>query len=258
MKNLKTTLALTGLLIGSGSFLDAQTPDPPPAAVPALASSVNLQIVLTTTGDETARGPETKKVHGAKPLTDRLNTRDFIRLLDEQHDLVAGQPNSYDLVAVLVETETENGYRFYLQKKNGNAAPAHILLSPEVLGLTVDATAMRYTEVQNGDTLLSGKGSFLHAVTLNSAGFETQGLAKGNYTVRDVTVDGVTAPLSVPSAMQVNTTGFYVKDAETPEARTYIAETRWVFPAPKPVNLNDYPAPLPEPEPEPEPEPATP
>ena len=240
MKHLNPSLALTGLLIGAASPLLAQS-EPAPA-VPALVAGVNVQIVLTTTGDESTHGPENKKKHSASFEITRMNTKDFVELLDEKYDLVA-QPKDFALIAVLVESETENGYRFYLRNKKKHGTPAYIYLAPEVIGLTVDASAMSYTEVQNGDLLLSGKGRYKHAVTVDSAGFETQGVSKGGYTVKNVTVDDVTEQFNVPSAMQISTTGHYIEHEGTPDARTYIAETRWVFAAHKAVDLNDYPAP---------------
>ncbi len=247
MKTSRHTLALNVLLVALATPLVAQTTEPPPA-VPALESTVNLQIVLTTTGEEKVTGPETARVYSAGYDVSRLNTKAFIELLDEKYDLVT-QPKDYSLVAVAVDTDTETGYRFYLKNRKPNGDPAYVYLSPEVIGLTIDASASKYREVQNGDVLVSGAGGHKHAVTLDSAGFTTQGVARGAYKIRAVTVDGVTARLSVPAAMTVSTTGYYVENAETPEAQTYIAETRWVFTAGKPVDLNDYPLP-PAPEPE--------
>lgn len=247
MKHLNSSLLL-GSLLAAVAPLAAQTTEPAPA-VPALVSNVNVQVVLTTTGDEISRGPDDKKIHSAGFDVTRMNTKSFIELLDEKYDLVA-QPKDFDLIAVLVETETENGYRFYLRNKKKNGTPAYVYLAPGVLGLSIDATASRYTEVQNGETLLSGSGAYKHAVTLDSAGFSTQGIARGAYVLRNITVDGVSAQLSVPGAMHVDTTGYFVENAETPEARTYIAETRWVFTPHKAVDLDDYPAPPAPPAPE--------
>lgn len=238
---LYSTLALAGLFAGAAAPLAAQS-EPAPAAVPALVSTVNLQIVLTTTGEETSRGPETRRVHTAKFDITRLNTKDFIALLDEKYDLVA-QPKDFDLVAVLVESETENGYRFYLRNKKKNGTPAYVYLAPAIIGLTVDASAVSYSDVQNGETLLSSKGSFKHAITLDSAGFETQGIATGKYTTRDVTVEQVTKQLSIPGEIKAATTGHYTEGAGTEDAQTFIAETRWTFTSHKAVDLNDYPAP---------------
>ena len=237
---LSSSLALAGLLTGAAAPLAAQSESTP--AVPALVSTVNLQITLTTTGDETSKGPETRTVHTAGFDVTRLNTKDFIALLDEKYDLV-DQPKDFDLVAVLVESDTATSYRFYLRNKKKNGTPAYVYLSPEVLGLTVDATAVSYTDVQNGDTLLSSKGSFKYAITLDSAGFETQGIATGKYTTRDVTVDGVTSQLTVPGETKATTTGHYTENADTADAQTFIAETRWVFTPYKATDLNDYPAP---------------
>jgi len=240
MKSLPSSLALTSLLVGAIAPLAAQS-EPTPA-VPALVSTVNLQITLTTTGDETSKGPETKKVHTANFDVTRLNTKDFIALLNEKYHLV-DQPKDFDLVAVLVESETTSDYRFYLRNKKKNGTPAYVYLSPEVLDLTVDAAALSYTDVQNGDTLLSSKGSFKYAITLDSAGFETQGIATGKYTTRDVTVEGVTSQLTVPGETKATTSGHYTENGGTADAQTFIAETRWVFTPYKAVDLNDYPAP---------------
>ena len=237
---LTSTLSVAGLLLGAATPRAAQS-EPTPA-VPALVSTVSLQVVLTTTGEETSRGPETRKVHTAGFDITRLNTKDFIALLDEKYDLV-DQPKDFDLVAVLVESETTTSYRFYLRNKKKNGTPAYVYLSPEVIGLTVDASAVSYTDVQNGETLLSSKGSFKYAVTLDSAGFETQGIATGKYTTRDVTVEEVTSQLTVPGETKITTTGHYTENAGTADAQTFIAETRWVFTPYKAVDLNDYPAP---------------
>ncbi len=238
---LYSTLALAGLFAGAAAPLAAQS-EPEPAAVPALVSTVSVQIVLTTTGEETSRGPETRRVHTAGFDITRLNTKDFIALLDEKYDLVA-QPKDFDLVAVLVESETENGYRFYLRNKKKNGTPAYVYLAPEIIGLTVDASAVSYTDVQNGETLLSSKGSFKYAITLDTAGFETQGIATGKSTTRNVTVEEVTRQLTVPGETKATTSGHYTENAGTEDAQTFIAETRWVFTPHKAVDLNDYPAP---------------
>ena len=240
MKNLQRILSLSGLLGALAAPLAAQTE--PPAAVPALESGVNLRITLTTTGEEKVSGPDTEKVYAAGVEVTRLNTKDFIALLDEKYDLV-DQPKDYALVAVLVDTATEDGYRFYLKNIKKNGTPAYVYLAPEVIGFTVNASASKYSEVYNGETLVGGGAKFKHAVTLATAGFSTQGVATGGYKIADVTVEGVTAKLSVPSAMKVGTTGYYTENPGTPEARTYIAETSWTFTAGKRVDLNDLPAP---------------
>lgn len=241
MKNLNSTLFVTGLLSAATAPLFAQS-EPVPPSVPALESGVSLQITLTTTGAEKLSGPDTAKVHTAGFDVTRLNTKDFIALLDEKYDLVA-QPKDFSLVAVLVDTETEDGYRFYLKNTKKNGTPAYVYLAPEIIGLTIDASAGSYREVQNGEALTSGRGKYKHAVTLDTAGFSTQGISSGGYTVRNVTVDEVTSQLEVPSATKVETTGYYVENPGTEDAATYIAETRWTFNAAKAVNLNDYPAP---------------
>ena len=248
-----TSILLAGMLGSFAVSLRAQdaepeTPPPPPPAVPALEAAVNLQITLTATGAEKSSGPVHAKVYAAGFDVTKLNTKEFIERLDAQYDLV-DQPKDFGLVAVRVETATEDGYRFYLKNKKPKAEPAYVYLAPEVLGLTVDATALQYREVQNGDVVLSGNGKYKHAISVDSAGFSTQGVAVGAYKLRDVTVEGVTSRLTVPAAMTAATTGYYIDDAGTPEARTYIAEARGVFTAPKAVDLNDYPAPPPPPPP---------
>ncbi len=250
MKQYRTSWFVTGLLGAAlASPLAAQTTEPSPPAVPALESGIGLQITLTTTGTEKSSGPESAKVYTADFDVTRLNAKDFVALLDEKYDLV-DKPQDYALVAVLVDTETEDGYRFYLKNKKPNGTPAYVYLSPEIIGFTVDASAGKYREVHNGDALKSGNGRYKHAVTVDTAGFETKGVASGGYDIKDITVDGVTAKLSVPSAMKVNTTGFYTENPGTPQAKTYIAETSWTFNAAKKVDLNDYPAPPPPPAPE--------
>lgn len=226
--------------VGAAQAVFAQDAEPPR---PALESKVNLQIVLTTTGAEKTSGPPTARVSGASFEVARMNTRGFVELLNERHELVA-QARDYTLVAVLVETEEESGYRFFLKnvRRNG-AGPAYVYLSPEVMGLTIDASALKYREVQNGETLVSGRGNFKHAVTLDSAGFATRGIATGGYSVRTVRVGDVSATLEVPSAIRATTTGYFVENEDTEAAKTYIAETRWTFTAGKPVDLNRYPAP---------------
>jgi hypothetical protein len=240
MKHLKLTLFLSSLLAGAAAPLAAQ--DAEPAAVPALESGVNLQIVLTTTTDEASSGPAEATVLSADFDITRMNTKAFVELLDEKYDLVE-QPKDFTLVAVLVETETENGYRFYLKNTKKNGTPAYVYLDPEIIGLAIEASASKYREVQNGETLVSGSGKFKHAIALDSAGFSTRGVATGGYKIKNVTVDEVTSQLSVPSAMKFTTSGSFVEGAETPEEKTYIAETRWTFSAGKAVDLNDYPAP---------------
>lgn len=239
-----TSLFLAGMLGSLAVSLRAQDAEPetPPPAVPALEAAVNVQITLTTTGGEKSSGPDHAKVYAAGFDVTKLNTKDFVARLDEQYDLV-DQPKDFSLVAVRVETADEDGYRFYLKNKKPKGAPAYVYLSPEVLGLTVDATALRYREVQNGEELLSGGGQYKHAITVDSAGFSTQGVAAGAYKIKNVTVEGVTSQLTVPSAMTASTTGYYTEHPDTPEARTYIAQARWVFTASKAVDLNDYPAP---------------
>lgn len=241
MKYLNSTLLVTGCMATLAAPLSAQTTEPPPA-VPALESAVNLQITLTTTGDEKTSGPVTETVATAGFDVTRMNTKDFIALLDEKYDLVA-QPKDFALVAVLVDTATEDGYRFYLKNTKKNGTPAYVYLAPEIIGLTINASASKYREVQNGDTLVSGSGTSKHAITLATAGFTTQGVANGGYKVRDVKVDEVTAKLSVPGEINATTTGYYVEGAGTPEAQTFIAEARWHFTPGKAVDLNDYPAP---------------
>lgn len=245
-----TSLFLAGMLGSFAISLRAQDAEPetPPPAVPALESAVNLQITLTATGAEKAAGPAHAKVYSAGFDVTKLNTKAFVERLDAQYDLV-DHPKDFSLVAVRVETETENGYRFYLKNKKPKGTPAYVYLSPEILGLTVDATALRYREVQNGEEILSGGGQYKHAISVDSAGFSTQGVAAGAYRLRDVTVDGVTARLTAPAAMTATTTGYYTDHPDTPEARTYIAQARWVFTAGKAVDLNDYPVPPPAPEP---------
>lgn len=248
MKNLHRILTVTSLLgIAGAASLAAQTTEPPPA-VPALELGINLRITLTTTGDEKETGPVGARVHSADFDVTRMNTKDFVALLNEKYDLVP-QAKDYTLVAVLVDTEAEDGYRFYLKNIKKNGTPAYVYLAPEIIGFTIDASAARYKEVNSGEEVVGGNGKFKHAVTLATAGFTTQGVASGGYKIADVTVEGVTAKLSVPSAMKVWTTGFYVENPETPEAKTFISETAWTFTAGKRVDLNDYPAP-PAPEPE--------
>jgi hypothetical protein len=253
MKQHRISWLLTGAIAAVlASPLAAQTPEPPPA-VPALESGINLHIVLTSTGVEKTSGPESARVHTADFDVTRMIGKDFVALLDEKYDLV-DNPKDYALVAVLVETATEDGYRFYLKNKKNGGAPAYVYLSPEIIGFTVDASAGKYREVHDGEALKSGNGRYKHAVTVDTAGFETKGVASGGYEIRNVTVDGVTAQLSVPNAMKVTTTGFYTENTGTPQEKTYIAETSWTFNAGKKVDLNDYPAP-PAPEPDPLPVP---
>jgi hypothetical protein len=243
-----TSLLFAGMLGIAAGSLHAQDAEPetPPPAVPALEAGVSLQLTLTTTGAEKSTGPATARVYTAGFDVARLNTKDFVERLDAQYDLV-DQPKDFSLVAVRVETEIEDGYRFYLKNKKKNGTPAYVYLSPQILGLTVDATALQYREVQNGEQLLSGNGKYKHAISVDSAGFSTQGVATGSYKIKDVTVEGVTAKLTVPSAMTASTTGYYTEDAGTPDAQTYIAQAHWVFNASKAVDLNDYPAPPPPP-----------
>ena len=243
MKTSRVPLVCASALWGGvAAFAQDAEPTPP---VPALESLVNLQIVLTTTGSERVSGPPSARVATAKFDVTRMNTRGFVELLNERHALVA-QPRNYTLVAVLAETEEESGYRFYLKNTRKNApGPAYVYLSPEVMGLSIDASAFKYREVQNGDVLTSSRGNFKHAVTLDSAGFATRGIASGGYTLRTVRVGDVSAALEVPSAMRATTSGYFVEDEGTEEAQTFIAETRWTFTAGKPVDLNKYPAPPP-------------
>lgn len=246
MKTSRIPLVFVSGLCGAAvAFAQDAEPTPP---VPALESLVNLQIVLTTTGSERVSGPPSARVSTANYDVTRMNTRGFVELLDERHSLV-DQPRHYTLVAVLAETEEESGYRFYLKntRKNG-PGPAYVYLSPEVMGLTIDASAAKYREVQNGEALTSSRGNFKHAVTLDSAGFATRGIASGGYTLRTVRVGDVSAALEVPSAMRATTSGYFVEDEGADEARAYIAETRWTFTAGKPVDLNKYPAPPPLPD----------
>lgn len=253
MKQYRTPRFVSCLIGASlASSLAAQTTEPPPA-VPAIESGISLSIVLTSTGAEKTSGPDSAKIHSADFDVTRMIAKDFVELLDEKYDLVAN-PKDYALVAVLVDTETEDGYRFYLKNRKPNGTPAYVYLSPEIIGFAVDASASKYREVHEGEALKSGNGRYKHAVTVDTAGFETKGVASGGYTIRDITVEGVTAKLSVPTAMSVTTTGFYTENSGTPQEKTYIAETRWTFNAGKKVDLNDYPAP-PAPEPDPLPVP---
>lgn len=235
-----------GLLVGLMAPLAAQTE--PLTPVPALESSINLQATFTTTGKEQVSGPSGSASYSAKVDSTKFNTNDLVKLIDDTYDLVTN-PKDYSLVAVLVDTETESGYRFYLKSTKNNGTTDYVYLAPEVFGITIDASAMKYREQEKNGELSSGSGSFKHAVSLTSAGIHTQGIATGTYTVRDVTVGTVTTKLSIPSAMKVETTGYYVENPDTEDAVSHIAELRLTFTAGKAVDLNDYPAP-PAPEPE--------
>lgn len=234
------------LFAGMLGALSAFAQDTGPAAVPTLESGVSVSVVLTTTGTEKTGGSETAPVYSADFDVTRMNTKEFIKLLDEKYDLV-DQPKDYALVAVLVSLEEEENYRFYLKNMKPKGSPAYVYLAPEIIGFTINASAARYREVHEGAALKSGGGRYKHAVTLATAGFSTQGVATGGYDVKDVTVEGVTARLSVPRAMKVNTTGYYTDNPDTAEAKTFIAETSWTFSAGKKRDLNDYPAPPPPP-----------
>jgi hypothetical protein len=247
MKTTYQSLLLLAGVFGASSIF-AQDAEPP-AAVPALESGVIVSVVLTTTGTEKVSGSPEAPVYSADFDITRMNTKAFIELLDEKYDLVA-QPKDFSLVAVLVKSGEDESYRFYLKNTKRNGTPAYVYLAPEIIGFTVDASANKYREVNEGEALQSGGGRYKHAVTLATAGFSTQGVATGGYDVKDVTVEGVTSKLSVPRAMKVSTTGYYTENPETPDARTYIAETSWTFNAGKKVDLNDYPAPPAPPAPE--------
>jgi hypothetical protein len=246
MKTTYQSLLLLAGIFGASSVF-AQDAEPP-AAVPALESGVAVSVVLTTTGVEKVGGTPAAPVYSADFEITRMNTKAFIELLDEKYNLV-DQPKDFSLVAVLVKSGEDESYRFYLKNTKKNGTPAYVYLAPEIIGFTINASANRYREEHEGDALKSGAGRYKHAVTLATAGFSTQGVATGGYDVKDVTVEGVTTKLDVPRAMKVSTTGYYTENPETPEERTYIAETRWTFNAGKKVDLNDYPAP-PAPEPE--------
>lgn len=226
----------------------AQTPAPAPG-VPALATSVNVSLKVTSTGSESSHGPAANATVQAKLNMDRLNTRDFLADLNEQYHLVPNI-NDWKLVGVLPDAaDTSAAYRFYLVKTGENA----VLIPSDKITITVDAAAYAYREQSTDGALVSGGGKFSYAVTLTAGQFTLHGIANGAYNVRKVTVNGTTSTLVIPSAIVVRVSG--VKDDGTNRA---VVEGTIVLTAHKAVDLNDYPAPpAPTPEPTPEPTPTT-
>jgi len=229
-KLLVSLLATAGLL-ATGVF--AQTP--PPAAVPALETSINVSLAVTSTGDESSHGPSDNATVQAKFNSDRHNTRDFLEYLNAKYHLVANI-NGWKLVGVLPDaSDTSADYRFYLVK----AGETPVLISSDKISITVDAAAYAYREQSRSGELASGGGKFTYAVTITAGEFTLHGIANGAYNVRTVTVDGTTSTLVIPSAIVVRVSG--VKDDGTTRS---VAEGTIVLTAHKPVNLNDYPAPV--------------
>src|SRR5947207_14818090 len=112
---MKTKL-LVSLLAAIGLFAAgalAQTPTP---GVPALETSINVSLSVTSTGAESSHGPSSNASVQAKFNSDRHNTRDFLEYLNTKYHLV---PNisGWKLVGVLPDaSDTSADYRFYLVK----------------------------------------------------------------------------------------------------------------------------------------------
>ncbi|MDF3055977.1 MAG: hypothetical protein K0R17_192 [Rariglobus sp.] len=234
---------LSALLTTAGLFVSSALAQTPVPGVPALATSINVNLSVTSTGPESTQGDPAGTTIQAKLSTDRFNTQDFLAMLNAQYNLV---PNikGWKLVGVLPDAaDTSVDYRFYLVK----TGETPVLLTSEQLALSVDAAAYAYKEQSSAGVLTSGGGKFTYAVTLTAGQITAQGIAKGGYTVRSETVNGTTSTLVVPSAITFRLSG--VQDDGVNRA---VVDGTMVFTAHKAVDLNDYPAPpVPEPTPAP-------
>ena len=232
---MKTKL-LGSLFVAAALFVagaTAQTPAPVPG-VPALATSVNVSLKVTSTGSESSHGPAANATVQAKFDMDRLNTRDFLADLNEQYHLVPNI-NGWKLVGVLIDaSDASANYRFYLVKDGETS----VLISSDKITLTVDAAAYAYREQSTDGALASGGGKFSYAVTLTVGQLTLHGIANGAYNVRKVTVNGTTSTLVIPSAIVLRVSG--VKDDGTNRS---VVDGTIVLTAHKAVDLNDYPAP---------------
>lgn len=244
---MKTKL-LGSLLVAAALFVTgatAQTPDPVPAVVPALETSINVSLKVSSTGTESSHGPAANATVQAKLKMDKHNTRDFLAYLNAQYNLVPNI-NGWKLVGVLLDpADASANYRFYLVKDGETP----VLIPSANITLTVDAAAYAYREQSTDGVLASGGGKFTYAVTLTVGEFTLHGIASGAYNVRAVTVNGTTSTLVIPSVIVLRVSG--VKDDGTNRS---VVEGTIVLTAHKAVDLNDYPAP-PAPPPEPEPTP---
>lgn len=230
-------LAITCLAVGA---VNAQTP--PPAI--GLSTSINVSLKVTETGNESSRGPAAKAIASTQLVSSRLNTKEFIRTLNDQHHLL---PNTagWSLVGVIHDAqEISSDYLFYLVK----TGETPVLIPSDALSFTVDAAALAYREQSTDGILTSGGGKFRYAVTFAGGETTVHGTASGGYSVRSVTVGETTATLVIPSAIT-----FRLAGAQENEDGAGIVEGTMVFTAHKPVDLSTYPLPEPEPEPEPEP-----
>lgn len=234
-------LALTCLTV-----CGARPHSAPPASSTGLVTSVNLNLKVTETGEESVRGPASNATIQAKLVTSRVTTKDLIRTLNDRHALVPDIAG-WKLVGVIPDAqEISASYRFYLVKEGETP----VLIDADKLSLTIDAAALAYREQSVNGAPSSGGGKFDYAVTFVAGDITAHGTASGVYHVRNVTVDGAASTLVVPSAITFRLTG-----AQDKGETAGIVEGSMVFTAHKAVDVSTYPVPAPAPEPVPEPEP---